>query len=90
MDTLEVQRAKLDIEIAAYEGMQSDLESDHWGEWAVFHGGVLRGTFWDFQEAANAAVTQFGRGPYFIQQVGAPQEIHLPASLMGWMGYADR
>lgn len=90
MDTLEVQRAKLDIEIAAYEGMQSDLEADHWGEWAVFYGGELQGTFWDFQKAANAAVTQFGRGPYLIRQVGAPQEIHLPASLLYRPVYADR
>lgn len=90
MDTLEVQRKKLDIEIAAYEGMQSDLEADHWGKWVVFHGGVLRGTFGDFQEAANAAVTQFGRGPYLIREVGAPQEIHLPASLLYRPVYADR
>lgn len=81
MDTLEVQRKKLDIEIAAYEGMQSDLEAAHWGEWVVFHGGELRGIYADFQVAANAAVTRFGRGPYLIQQVGAPREIHLPASI---------
>ena len=90
MDTLEVQRKKLDIEIAAYEGMQSALESTHWGEWVVFHGGELRGTYGDFQEAANAAVTRFGRGPYLIQQVGAPREIHLPASLLYHPVYADR
>lgn len=90
MDTLEAQREKLDIEIAAYEGVQSDLEADHWGEWVVFHGGMLRGTFGDFQKAANAAVTQFGRGPYLIRQVGAPQEIHLPASLLYRPVYADR
>lgn len=90
METLEVQRKKLDIEIAAYEGMQSDLEADHWGEWAVFYGGELRGTYAGFQEAANAAVTRFGRGPYLIRQVGAPQEIHLPASLLYRPVYADR
>lgn len=90
MDTLEVQREKLDIEIAAYEKVQSDLEADHWGEWVVFYGGVLQGTFGDFQKAANAAVTRFGRGPYLIQQVGTPREIHLPASLLYPPIYADR
>lgn len=85
MKSRQEQIAELDFEMAAYEARQEELEATHWGKWVVFHGGELRGTYDDFQEAANAAVTQFGRGPYHIRQVGAPQEFHIPASLRHWI-----
>ena len=88
MKSMQEQIAELDFEMAAYEARQEELEATLWGKWVVFHGGELRGTYDDFQEAANAAVTQFGRGPYHIRQVGKSQDFPLPASLRGW--YAHR
>ena len=71
---------KLDVEIAAYEGMQEYLETNHHLEWAVIHKEELIGTYQDFQDAAKVAVKRFGRGPYLIRQVGAPPRM-LPASV---------
>ncbi len=68
-------------EIAAYEGMRTELEMAHLGKWAVVHGGALVGAFGDFQAAASEAVRRFGRGPYLIRQIGAPPG-SLPASVL--------
>ena len=68
-------------EISAYERIRTDLELTRIGEWAVVHGGQLVDTFQEFQDAADEAVRRFGRGPYLIRQIGAPQ-ITLSASLM--------
>jgi len=73
--------AELDQEIAAFEAMRQDLEAHKSGKWALVHGHDLVGAFDTFDAAANAAVTQFGRGPYLIRQIGAPPVI-LPASAM--------
>ena len=72
---------KLSDEIAAYQGMASRLETDHLGKWAVVAEGRLVGVHDSFEEAADEAVAQFGRGPYLIRQVG----VHpppLPASVL--------
>ncbi len=61
----------LDIELAAYRAQRSELESQHRGKWAVFHGPNRVGVFEGFEEAAVEAVRRFGRGPYLIRQVGA-------------------
>ncbi len=68
-------------EIAAYEKMRSELETAHLGEWAVLKNGALSGLFQDFQTAAKNAVSQFGRGPYLIRQIGAPPAT-LPVSVV--------
>ena len=73
--------ANLSDEIAAYEAMQSDLESTHLGEWALVHDRQLIGTYKSFDLAARDAVHRFGRGPYLIRQIGAA-ELTLPASVM--------
>ena len=70
----------LNDQIAAYEAMQDELESKHFGEWVVFHGGSLHGAYDSFQVAADQAVRNYGRGPYLIRRVGAPPA-RLPASL---------
>lgn len=68
-------------EMAAYETIRSDLELEHFGKWAVVHGGELVGVYDDFEVAADNAVRRYGRGPYLIRRIGAPRVITLPASL---------
>ena len=62
----------IDLEIKAYEKMKEQLEAEHWRQWVVFHREEFRGAFDDFQDAAEFAIQRFGRGPYLIEQVGAP------------------
>jgi hypothetical protein len=68
-------------EIAAYENMQAELESQHMGKWVLVHNGSVMGVFDSFEAVAEDAVRRFGRGPYLIRQVGAPP-VTLPASVM--------
>jgi hypothetical protein len=68
-------------EIAAFNVVRADLERQHNGKWVVFHDEALAGVYDSFEAAAEAAVRQFGRGPYLIRQVGS-SEIVLPASIM--------
>lgn len=68
-------------DIAAYEAMRSDLEASNLGNWALFHARQLQGVYRTFEEAAQEAVRQFGRGPYLIRQIGAPS-VTLPASVV--------
>ena len=67
--------------IAAYEVMRSDLEAQYPGDWALVHDQKLIGTYQTFDDAAQDAVSRFGRGPYLIRQIGAPP-VRLPASVM--------
>ena len=68
-------------EIAAYEGMHTDLEAEHLGKWALVHNEELAGIFESFEQAAETAVEHFGRGPYLIRKIGqAP--VTLPASAL--------
>jgi len=62
--------ATLERNILAYRLMREKLEANHNNQWVVFYDGELAGTYADFQDAANSAVTRFGRGPYLIRQVG--------------------
>jgi hypothetical protein len=80
--------AELSDDIAAYEAMRADLESERLGKWVLFHSKELQGTFDTFDEAAREAVHRFGRGPYLIRQIGAGA-ITLPASVMYRPVYAD-
>ena len=68
-------------EIAAYEKMRGDLETEHLGKWALVHDGKLIGTYESFAKAADVAVQRFGRGPYLIREIGAPPTT-LPASVL--------
>ena len=72
---------EIDSNISAYSGMQQELEEKHMGKWVLFYQGKLVAFYQSFEEAANNAVAQFGRGPYLIRQVGAPS-VTLPASVM--------
>jgi hypothetical protein len=71
----------IDSDIAAFEGMRPGLEARHMGEWVLIHAQELVATYATFDDAAQAAVSKFGRGPYLIRQVGAPPVV-LPASVM--------
>ena len=73
--------SELKREIAAYEKMQPDLEVEHLGKWVVIHDEVLLAVYASFEEAAEDAVRNFGRGPYLIRRVGAPP-MTLPASVL--------
>ena len=77
----EAEAPTLTREIAAYEGMRSELETDHLGKWVVVHGGELVGLYDTFDDAAAQAIEQFGSGPYLIREIGAPP-ITLPASVL--------
>jgi len=72
---------ELDREIAAYDAMRADLENRHMGEWAVVFNTDLVGIFSSFEDAAQAAVQKFGRGPYLIRQIGSPPVV-MPASVI--------
>lgn len=65
----------LDAEIAAYERMSDELKSAHFGKWVVIHNGKLEAVHQEFAAAADEAVERFGRGPFLIRKVGAPQII---------------
>ena len=79
MSNSESIKSVLADEIDLYEKLKSQLEEEHRLEWVVIHGQDVVGFYGDFQEAAGAAVGQFGRGPYLIKEVGAP-EVSIPLS----------
>lgn len=72
---------KLSQQIKAYEKRKDELEADYFGRWVIFHDEEFVGDYSDFQEAAQQAVEQFGRGPYLIRKVGEGP-LQLPASLL--------
>ena len=71
----------LSKEIAAYEGMRSELATDNLGKWVIVHHEEAVGLYDTFEQAAESAVQRFGRGPYLIREVGAAA-IRLPASVI--------
>jgi hypothetical protein len=71
----------IDDDIAAYEALRQQLESDQMGKWVLIRNRELVAVFDSFEAAADEAVRRFGRGPYLIRQVGAPA-VTLPASVM--------
>lgn len=74
------QSNELDKDLAAFETKRADLEAHGNLKWAVFHDAKLIGLYDSFDVAAAEAVSRFGRGPYLIRQVGAP-EFTMPASV---------
>ena len=61
-------------EMEVYRRHKTRLEADHLWEWIVIHGDEIVGTYSDFQDAAQEAVSRFGRGPYLIREIGAPKQ----------------
>ena len=75
-------KTALSRQIAAYDAKyRSILEADHFGKWAVVYNEELVGIYDSFEEAADDAVTQFGRGPYLIRDIGGGP-ITLSASVL--------
>ena len=70
---------QLDIEIGAFERHREALETNHLGEWVVFHGGELVGTFPSLDDAADEALEKFGVDVYLIRQVGRREVSHVPS-----------
>ena len=73
--------SELTKEIAAYERIRNELETDHLGKWVLVHDEALIGVYATFEEAAGEAVRRFGRGPYLIREIGAAP-MTLPASVL--------
>ena len=69
-------------EISAYERMRDELEVNYLGKWALVHDEILVRKFDSFEDAADHAVENFGRGPYLIREIGATP-ITLPISVAG-------
>ena len=69
-------------EIAAFEGMRAELEKHHLGKHVVIKGGQLEGAFDTFDAAARDAVNRFGNATFLIRQVGSPDTVRIPASVV--------
>ena len=80
--------ATLDENIAVYDTIREHLEEEYFGKWVVFHDREFVGSYDEFEDAAEEAIIQFGRGPYLIRQVGQ-QPIRLPASILYGRVYAN-
>jgi hypothetical protein len=72
---------ELDFEIASYDLMKNELESQHMGKWVVFYNRSLAGIYDSFDKAAADAAARFGRGPYLIREIGE-DALTLPPSIM--------
>lgn len=73
--------AELATERRLFEKLRRDLEAKAKGQWALIRNSELIGTFGSFEDAAAEAVRRFGRGPYLIREIGAP-DVTLPASVV--------
>jgi hypothetical protein len=64
-----------------YEKMRQDLEAKSLGKWVLIRDHEFVGVYDGFEVAAAEAVRRFGRGPYLIREIGAP-DVTLPASVV--------
>jgi hypothetical protein len=71
----------LETEIPTYEAKLEELRKHHSGKFVVIHGEDVIGSFDTFENAATEAVLKFGRGPYLIRQVDAPE----PSMPTSWL-----
>ena len=73
--------AELQRNIRAFEVMSEELNREHAHEHVIFHDGEFAGAYPSFHKAAEAAVQQFGAGPYLIREVGDRRVFPMPASV---------
>jgi hypothetical protein len=73
--------SELTQERKLFETMRADLEAKLKGQWALIRDSEFVGAFPSFEAAAAEAVRRFGRGPYLIREIGAP-DVTLPASVV--------
>ncbi len=64
-----------------YEEMRAELEAKSLGKWVLIRDTEYVGVYDSFEIAAAEAVRRFGRGPYLIREIGAP-DMTLPASVV--------
>ena len=64
-----------------YDQLRAELEKKSKGQWVLIRDSQLIGLFATFDAAAQEAVRRFGRGPYLIREIGAP-DVTLPASVV--------
>jgi hypothetical protein len=64
-----------------YDRLRPELEAKSTGKWVLIRNSEFIGTYDSFEAAAGEAVRRFGRGPYLIREVGAP-DVTLPASVV--------
>jgi hypothetical protein len=62
----------LDADIAAFEKLREELERTHLDQFALFFEGKFVGVYPDFDTAGRTALSLSKKGPFFIQQIGAP------------------
>ena len=68
-------------EMAAYDEMRPELEAEHLGKWVIVRNRELVDIYETFEDAAEAAIARFGRGPYHIREVGDKRVFQLPPAL---------
>ncbi len=68
-------------EMAAYEEMRAELEAEHLGKWVIVRDRELVDVYETFEEAAEAAIARFGRGPYHIREVGDERVFQMPPAV---------
>ena len=68
-------------EMAAYDEMRAELEAEHLGKWVIVRNRELVDIYETFEDAAEAAISRFGRGPYHIREVGDERVLQLPPAL---------
>lgn len=79
-----MQPATLESNIAAFEAQRGELQCDHLGKWVVFYNEQLIGVYEDLEDAAQAALEKFGRGPYLIRQItNAPARLPISVVIGG-------
>ena len=66
-------------EVLAYQGMQDDLEREHYGRWVIIHGSDMVGEDYESYQEAAAAARELGLDVLacFIRQVGVETAILL-------------
>ena len=64
-----------------YDQLRPELEAKSKGQWVLIRDSEFVSTFPNFKSAAREAVRRFGRGPYLIREIGAP-DMTLPASVV--------
>lgn len=72
----------LEKNLEAFRREMSEMERHHMDKWVIFHEGRFVDAFDTLDNAAHEAVKRYGRGPYLIKQVGGPDKMSMPASVM--------
>ena len=77
----------LEKNLKAFHRKKDEMERHYMGKWVLFYEGEFINSFDTLDNVASEAIRRYGRGPYLIKEVGDPDEMKLPASVM--FGVAD-